>query len=466
MKSLNGTNDFTVGSISKSLILYSLPIFISFLLNTIYSAVDYLMITIFCEATSKAAISSATTVIMIIVSLISGLANGICVLVGQYFGAKKLDKCEKIYKNGTMILLFIDIILAIFLAATSYFIPSIMQISIEARDEMFKYLLIFSFSLPFLGIYNTISATLRGLGNSFAPMLFILIATVFNISLDYLFLAVFNFGIIGAAFATLIGHMISCFAAIFYINYKKPPFNVSFKNFSFENDYIGKFFKYGLPLALQDSLVYLSFAIIMAFMSTKGIIYTNSEGFSDRITAIFFVPLSSIGNSIATCSSQCLGIGDTERAKKYMKKGMLISIIVGFLCGIITIAFCLYQLVVVDGLNFGDMISKDVNERTLSYFYLAVATLDLFVCSIIFPINNLFIGGGHTTFAMGQNLASTFIVRVPMAIVACHFLDNPSFYVGLSYSFSSVFSLIFCLFYYYKGYWKKNINKLEIIPEG
>lgn len=450
-KGIINQRDLTKGKVFPNLVMFSLPFFLAYFLNSLYSAIDLMFIGNFSNTSNVAAVSSGTTVIFAVNSIIMGLATGGTIIIGQYFGNKYEKGISSAIRNTIIFMGIVAISVTIFMLLMSYPIIVLMQVEGDAKGIAQQYLMILSAGIIFYVGYVTIAAILRGLGNSFAGFIFSMVAAISNILLDLLFVKVLGKGAIGAAIATVIAEAIALLVAIIYILIRKIPHKVELKNW-INKEYMLPIIQTGLPIALQDGLVVISFGIVIAALSTRGEIYTAAVGVTDRITSFGFVPLSAIGTAISTATAQNMGAKRVDRVRQYMKSGLILAFSISLILGSL-LMFIPRQLASL-------FAGSDEQVIELATKYIQATGLDIFVCGLIFPLNAVFIGSGHTLFSMGQNLGTTFLVRVPFALLTCLVFDTPMHIVGLCYPVSSIASLILCVVFYLSNKWV-TMSKLE-----
>ena len=441
--------DLTKGDIFKNLLLFTLPFFLAYFLNSVYSAVDLVFIGNFSDTSNVAAVSSGTTVMFGVNSVIMGLASGGTIIIGQYFGSKYEEGIKSAIRNTILFMSIIGISVTILMVSLSYPIIEWMQVEDSAKTIAQQYLIILSAGTILFTGYITIAAILRGIGNSFAGFVFSTIAALSNIGLDFVFVKLLDKGAVGAALATVIGEAIALIGAIIYILIRKIPYKISLKG-GLNKEYLGPIVKTGLPIALQDGLVVVGFAIVIAVLSTRGEVYTAAVGVTDRVTSFGFVPLSAIGNAVSTATAQNMGAKKIDRVRKFMHTGMIFACVTSLILG----SLCLFiprQLATI-------FAAHDEETIKLAVYYIQATSLDIFVCAFIFPLNAVFLGSGHSVFAMGHNLSCTFLIRVPYAIISCLVFTAPMYIVGLCYPISSIVSLTICIIFYLSNRWAKNIE--------
>lgn len=443
-KRIFGQIDLTLGKVMPNLLLFVLPFFLTYLLNSFYSAIDLFYIGQFSDVYNVAAVSSGTTVMFAINSVIMGLATGGTVVISHYYGAKNEKGIEDSIRNFVIYMAIVAIGLTIIMLALSYPIMIWMQVEDEALKIAQQYVLILSSGIIFYVGYITISALLRGLGNSFASLIFVGVATLTNILLDYVFVVILKYGAIGAAIATVIGEAMALLSAIIYLLINRLPYKFCFKKF-LNSSYVLPIIKTGLPIAIQDGLVVLSFGIILASLSVRGALYTAAIGVTDRVTSFGFVPLSALGCAVSSATAQNIGAKKFERVKEYARCGLIITSITS-LC-ITTL------LLLIPNYLASIFASNQPDTIALASTYIRAVSLDIFVCGLIFPLNAVFIGSGHSVFAMSQNLGSTFLIRVPFALITALVINAEIFVVGLCYPISSIVSLIMCVIFYFSYRW-------------
>lgn len=438
--------DLTKGNLFRNLLIFSLPFLLANLMNSLYSAIDLFFIGQFSDTANMAAVSAGTTVIFAVNSILLGLAGGGTIVIGHLIGAKN-DEVGRTTKSFFSYMTIITAAVTLVMLALFYPIISWMQLSGETARIARLYLVILIAGLPFYSIYHSIGAALKANGNSGAEFLFMMVAIIVNVALDALFIIPLKMGTVGAAIATTIGELVGAIYAIVYVKINKFVYEIP-KGFVVDKTSCKRFARTGVPIAIQDGLVIISFAIILAVIAERGDDFTSAVGITDRVTSFGFAVLSAIGCAISTAAAQNAGAGNVKNIKKYLRFGILISFVVGTLMTLGMIFFAKPLA----GLFAG---SNDV-ARDLARTYIMSTCLDLIVCTFVFSLNDTFLGCGHSVFCMTQNLVTTFVFRLPLAIIFCK-LNLPMFVIGFAYPLSTIFSLIICIIYYLSKKWLRNV---------
>ncbi|MCM1424927.1 MAG: MATE family efflux transporter, partial [bacterium] len=268
---MNQLNEFTEGNIVRPLIRFALPILLALCLQSLYGAVDLLVVGRFGTPADVSAVATGSQMMQMVTSIIVGLSMGTTILLGQAIGRKHDADAGDII--GSSICFFF--VLAIGLTAAMLLITrsftSIMHAPAEAFSKTMGYVRICSAGTIFIVAYNVLGSIFRGLGDSKTPMLTVAAACVFNIAGDLLFVGAFDLKAEGAALATVLAQAFSVILCVLMVQKQDLPFSFGKKNIRFHKTFIGKIVKIGLPVALQDGLVNISFLAIASIVNTLGV---------------------------------------------------------------------------------------------------------------------------------------------------------------------------------------------------
>ena len=331
----NDKTDFTTGSITKKLIGFMLPILAALILQSMYSAIDLLIVGRFGSTEGISGVSTGASILQLFTFTVVALTTGVTVLIGQYLGTGEPDKIGRLLGNAVCFFLVLSAVLSLVLIILARPIAILMQAPEEALNATTLYIRICGAGFVFVVFYNFISCIFRGLGNSRLPLLFVAIACVANILGDLFFVAVLKLNVAGAALATIISQAISVFISLLVIRKQALPFKLSRKDFTFGLE-VFHFLKIGAPLALQEILTNVTFLAICAFVNKLGLEASSGYGVSQRIVGFVMLIPASIIQSMSSFVAQNVGAGNEARAKKAMRTGMVIGVIIGIPVAILT----------------------------------------------------------------------------------------------------------------------------------
>lgn len=316
------TNDLLHGKIKIEIFKLALPLFFGCLLQQLYNTVDSLVVGHFLGTIAFASTGVSGTVMNLFIFLLNGFCVGSSILFGQKFGAGK----PKEFRESVFTALSAGVVLTIVLSILSISLLRPILKLIQTPDELIgycsSYLKIILGGLILTYLYNLFSALLRSIGNTRASLVFLFIATVLNIILDILFIAVFNMGVSGAAAATVIAQGISALCCLIFIKSKYNEYIFSKNEIGFYPELLSQALKLGLVSALHQSSLYLGKMLVQGAVNSIGTSAIAAFTATSRIEGFLGSVADSFSQSISIHISQNYGAGNTERVYKALRKGM------------------------------------------------------------------------------------------------------------------------------------------------
>ena len=297
-------------------------------LQAAYGAVDLLVVGRFGSTSGLSAVSTGSQVLNLVTFVVIQFATAITVLIARYLGEKKPERIGSVIGGAVVVFAGISIILFFLMVVFAHPIAVLIQAPTEAVDLTTSYVRICGSGIFFIVAYNLMAAIFRGLGDSKSPLLFVLVACIVNIVGDLVLVAGLHLDASGAALATVFAQAVSVVCAVILLIKKKLPFKIRRSDFRL-NDQCGKFFKIGLPLALQECLTQLSFLALCAFVNRLGLEASSGYGVACKIVNFAMLIPSSLMQSMASFVSQNVGAGNHKRAKRAMFTGIGIGLFFG-----------------------------------------------------------------------------------------------------------------------------------------
>ncbi len=437
-------NDLTTGKIAPTLLKFALPFLLANALQAIYGATDLFIIGHFTDpqitSASVSAVATGSQFMHTITMMILGLCIGTTVIIAKYTGAKDYDKLSKSIGTSTIFFIILAVVLTPLILTINNQVVSFLQTPVEAINYTKEYLFYCSLGIPFIIGYNLVSSIFRGLGDSKTPLIFIGIACVFNIAIDYVLVAHFNFGAKGAAIATSFAQLISLVFSIFYMKIKGFYFELNKSHFKINIDILKNFFKVGVPLALQDTLINLSFLIIIAVVNTMGVTSSAAVGVVSKLLAFLFLPQSAFAAAISTISSQNIGAGKPKRSFQSLYIGIFFSMIYAI------VTFIISQ---VKPEIFISIFTVNPEVLEAGCMYLRSFSFDFLLVSCVFCFNTFFASFNKALFSMIHSLIATFLIRIPISFAVSRMANGTLKEMGFAAPLSSLFSIIACLIFFY-----------------
>ena len=437
-------NNFTEGKILPSLIIFALPVLLSLFLQTMYGAVDMMIVGWFGTDADVTAISTGSWIMHALTAVITGLAMGTTIFIGIKIGEKRENETGDIIGAG--IVLF-GIISAAMLLLTELFaeqIATVMQSPAEAFDGTVTYIRICGAGFFFITAYNVLGAIFRGIGNSAMPLVTVAIACVCNIVGDLVFVGALVMGVSGAALATVLAQLISVIISLVIIAKMGLPFRFSPKNIRFHKSYMAHTFSLGFPIAFQDFLVCISFLAITAIINnigqTMGVAVTAGVGVAEKVCGFIMLVPSAYMQSMSAFVSQNIGAQEFSRARKALLCGIITSLSVG----VLMFLFTFFR-----GDLLAGIFAKDKPEAIFyAAEYLKAYAIDCIFVSFLFCFIGYFNGYGKTRFVMWQGLVGAFCVRIPVSLLMSTLEPVSVFGIGLATPCSTIVQITMCFIYF------------------
>jgi putative MATE family efflux protein len=436
--------DFTTGSIFKKLIGFMIPILGALILQTMYGAVDILVVGWFGTDVSISAVSTGSSLINMVVFIITGLAMGVTVLMGRYIGEKKEERLGKVIGGAILTFFMIAVVLTVVLLAAAPALAGLMQAPEAALAKTATYIRICGGGIVFIIGYNLISSIFRGIGNSKLPLIFVGIACVVNIFGDLLFVAVFKWDVAGAALATVMAQAVSLILSLLVCRKISLPFTLHRSDIRMSKE-VKRFVLLGLPIAFQELLTQLSFMCLLAFVngmgSTDAICLASSSGYgiANKLVSLVMLVPGALMQSMSSFVAQNVGAGKERRARKTMVYGMLI----GGTIGIFMMLMALFA-----GQQLAAIFTENVAYQLKAAEYLKGFSLEAILTAILFSFIGFYNGHNKTGFVLFQGVAQSFIVRLPMAYLMSRIMPDSLVYIGMAAPTASIFGIIINLIYF------------------
>lgn len=430
---------FTEGGILKPLLQFALPVLLALLLQAMYGGTDLLIVGQFASAADVSAVSTGSQVMQSVTSVITGLAMGTTILLGQKIGQKRLQEAGDVIGSGICMFAVLAIAITAVMMTGAEFLTGIMHAPEEAFEKTALYVRICSAGSVFIISYNVLGSIFRGIGDSRTPLLAVFIACVFNIFGDLLFVAVFHMAAAGAALATVLAQGISVILSLFIIRRQTLPFSFSRANIRFHKKLIQKTLVLGFPIALQDFLVSISFLVIIAIINGLGVIASAGVGVAEKLCVFILMMPSAFSQAMSAFVAQNYGAGKMDRARRGMVYGMAVSF--GF--GLILSYVSFFHGTLLTGI-----FAKDSDIILAAADYLRAYAIDTLLVSFLFCFTGYFNGCGRTAFVMLQGIMGAFCVRIPVSYLMSRQPGVSLFQVGLAIPMSTVIQIAVCVIYF------------------
>ena len=441
--------DLTNGSVTKLLLRFAFPLFVSNALQAVYNIVDMIVVGQYIGGEGMSAVSIGGDMLHLLTFVAMEFSSAGQVIISQDVGAKRMDSVKKTI--GTMFTFLLGISLII--SVVCYFIRDLMLDLLNTPAESYQFTMDYTVTcivgLFFIYGYNIISAILRGMGDSRRPFVFIAIAAVVNIVLDLVFVAGLKMEVFGAALATVISQGLSFIIAFIYLYINKESFEFDFRPASFriDRETFKKLVALGVPMAIQSAAINLSKIVLTSWINLYGVVFSALSGLYNKINMMIGIVSQSFTTAGSTMVGQSLGAKKYERVPKIMKVVLYCSLIISTA---LAVALFLFSEPIFR------MFTGDKEVLAIASIVVLPAILNLYGSATRSMSFSLMNGSGNAKLNFAVAIIDGMISRIGISALL-------GFAVGMGCqgfwygdALAGFMPMVIGLIFYFSGRWKKN----------
>ena len=332
-------HDLTEGKISRSLLLFALPMMAGNLLQQFYNIADTLIVGRVLGSNALAAVGSAYTQMTFLTSIFLGLSMGSGALFSIYKGKNDQDSLRNAIVHAFALIMAVTVLLNVLVYIGIDPILHFLRVPDEVWDGMKAYLLVIFAGIIATSLYNYFSCLLRALGNSTIPLVFLAVSAVLNIGLDLLFVAVLPWGIRGAALATVIAQYVSGIGITLYVLLKCRDLLPSREDLQFNRQILGEIGNLSSMTCVQQSVMNFGILMVQGLVNSFGPVVMAAFAAAVKIDTFAYLPVQDFGNAYSTFIAQNYGAGKKDRIRKGTRESFLISFL---FCIVISAVVCIF----------------------------------------------------------------------------------------------------------------------------
>lgn len=440
--------DMTTGSIWKLLLSFSVPLLIGNLFQQLYNTVDSLVVGNFVGTEALAAVGSTTCIINTMVMFFTGTSIGATVVISRHYGAHD-DRKLHLAVETTMMVTFIASIL--FTGIGVLFTPFMLRFMSTPEDVLpsaSEYLRIYFSGISGLLIYNMGSAVLRAVGDTRRPLLFLCFSSILNTILDLIFVIVFDLGIAGVAYATILSQFISAALVLVVLTLDGGSYHLVWQDLRIDRPTFRQILSIGLPAGFQQSLTSFSNVYVQSYVNYFGSACMAGWSCYTKIDQFIFLPLQSMNQAATTFVSQNIGAQDIKRAKRgsmtafYMSTAITIAIsaILWFTAG-----------------QFVSLFNQDPSVISYGVLFIHTNSTLTFTCCATQIFSGSLRGAGDSKTPMLVMLFSYVLFRQIYLYVITQFINTPAV-VGFGYPLGWIVCSLLTSYFYFRGSWEKRLH--------
>ena len=437
------------GSIWKGIVSFAIPMFLGNLFQQLYNTADSLIVGKFLGSEALAAVSSSGSLIFLMVGFFNGISVGAGVVISKFYGAKDYDNLKKAVHTDVAFGLVAGCLLTIIGLILAPQMLQWMGTPEEVLPNSIAYFRTYFMGSVAFVMYNIVMGILQATGDSKHPLYYLILSSIVNVVLDILFVGVFDWGVASAALATAISQAISAFLCFIRLVQTKDVYQVHVREICFHFDMLKQIISIGLPTGMQNSIIAIANVVVQSNINAFGMLVVAGSGVYSKIEGFVFLPITCFSMSLTTFIGQNLGARQFDRAKKGARFGVLCSIILVELVGVLV-----YTLMPVLATFF------DSNPEVVEIATLQARTESLFYFLLAFShcISGILRGAGKSAVPMYVMLIAWCAIRITYITIAVQLVPAvQTIYCAypLTWSISSVIFLI----YYLKVDWVHGFEK-------
>lgn len=319
------TKTLTEGTPWKQILLFSIPIFWGNVFQLLYSLVDTKIVGSTLGTEALAAVGSVSTLHTLMTGFLNGLTLGFSLITAMCFGAKNRKRLKKTFAAAISLGVLTTLALVLMLMIFLHPVLNLLHVP-QAQFEMaYAYISVLIVGLFATLFYNLCANTLRAIGDALTPLVFLIVATVSNIGLDYLFILGFQMGVQGAAYATVLAQLLSVVLCLIRIFRKFPILHIQKEDFRFDRELMAEMYKSGLSMGLMSCLVGIGTILLQSAINTLGTTVIVAHTAARKVFELVFLPNSVLGSAMATYCGQNYGARRFDRIRQGIRASLIIA---------------------------------------------------------------------------------------------------------------------------------------------
>lgn len=403
--------NMTAGKPAKLILSFSLSLVAGNVFQQLYTVIDTMVVGKYLGVGALAALGAADWLNWLMLGVIQGLTQGFGIRMAQEFGAERMEDLKKSVGSAAVLSMLSSVVLVAAGLFCARPVLMLLQTPTEIIGDSLLYLRIMFAGVPIVMLYNLFACILRALGDSRTPLNAMIVASITNIVLDYLFVLGFGWGIAGAAAATLIAQAVSGAFCFFYIN-KLAFLKLSRADFRLRGELSVKLFVLGLPMAFQNGIIAVGGMFVQFVVNGYGVIFIAGFTATNKLYGLLEIAGTSYGYAMITYVGQNLGAGKLDRVKTGMRAAMGIAMVTSLVIALCMLVFGKYLL----GLFISGPQEVAAPTMEVAYFYLAVMSVSLPILYVLHVTRSALQGMGNTLLPMLSGVAE-FVMRTLSVII-------------------------------------------------
>lgn len=439
-------NNLTEGKAGNLIFKFAVPMLLGNVFMQVYSVVDSIVVGQFIGREALAAVGASFPLIFALISFVIGIGMGFSVAISQYFGARDMNRVVRTIDTMWIFLLVSSVVISVLGLLFSK--PLLIMTGIP--DEVLP-LAVPYFNINVAGFmvmfgFNGGSTILRGLGDSKTPLYFLVISTVVNIILDLVFVLVFDWGVEGTAWATVIAQAGAFFSMVVYLNRTHPIIRINFRRYIFDREIFMKSVRIGLPTGFQQTFVSFGMVALLGIVSQFGTVAVAAYTVATRIDSFAAMPAMNFASALSTFVGQNLGAGRSDRVRSGLIATLKMTSVISVVVTLLAFLFSKQMM---------SIFTSDVEIIAIGADYLMIVSAFYLFFSTMFIISGVMRGAGDTLIPMFITLLSLWLIRIPVSWGLSSVIGLHGVWWGIPIAW--FIGMVGAWFYYKTGKWKQKV---------
>ena len=454
IKSLFSARDMTLGSPWKRIAEFAFPMLLGNFAQQLYNTADSVIVGIYVGDNALASVGSAMPILNLLLALFVGISTGAGIVISQHFGAK--DRAGLTTAIGNCISLTALASLFIMIVGPLITRPFLELLGTPDSiiDWCTDYLKIYFYGIAGFFFYNMLSGVLRGLGDSFTALMFLLVSAALNVVLDLVFVAKFNMGVPGVSLATVIAQGISAVLCYWKLLRMRDLFDLNLKTMKIIPSMSLRILKIGIPSGITQAIMATAGMVVQTLTNTMGETVIACNVIVMRVDGFAMLPNMTFGQAMSVYTGQNVGAGKLDRVHKGVKQGSIMALLV---------SASITGILLIFGRYLFDIFTDTAELIDLAVRMMRVLAVGYICISVTQVLGGVMRGAGDTVTPMWISIISTILFRIPTAYIMAALTKNEAYPNGQPVSiFSSLLAswtlgMILSIIVFRIGKWKKKM---------
>lgn len=454
VKDFFGVQDMTTGRPMSKLIRFSLPLLVGNLAQQLYNTVDSIVVGKYVGDTALAAVGTAGPILNLLLVLLIGVATGASILASQYFGAKDREGLSRVVGSTIVLTVLSGLIMMVLGYFTSAFLIGLIAPPPDVAEGAVTYLKIIFLGMLGASAYNILSGVLRGMGDSFYPLVYLVLACLLNIVLDILFVARFHMGVAGVAWATIIAQAISGVLCLIRLVGMKNLIDINVRTLTPDGPITRRLCQLGLPAGITQGLFSMSAIVVQGLTNSMGTAVIAANVAIMRVDGFAMMPNFTFGTTSTTYVGQNIGAGHIDRVRQGIRDMLKLALATS---GVLVACILLF------GRQLIQLFTDTEDVITIGVYGLRWLSLGYIAFAVSQVLQGAMRGARETMIPMWISIIATILIRLPLAWLLAFLTRSQAWPHGnpqalfASLLISWVLAMVMTVITHRKGAWRRRL---------